>query len=424
MNYNTFLYLFGFNSDDFKDTLVDPIKEDEKTYSLYVEQRTDTNRICPFCNSNKVIIKDFDFVSYNIIHGKGEKCKITIKKVRFKCKSCNKTYTPEIQNITRRNEILDSTKQSIVRNFVDKISFSDIAKNYFVSVTTVINIFDKAYSFVPRNEMPSILCIDEFYFSKEYDQNYCCVISDMKKKKIVDVLKNRRKEYLNEYFSNISVREREKVKYFVSDLYDEYRIVRKKFFKNATHIADRFHVVLQLTRAISKRRVKVMNSVKNTNKILYNFMKSHWEYFERSKFAIPNKEYKNKSTGIIYSYQNLFDKCLKLDHDLNSAYDVLQQIISRKFNYSENAETFMLNIADILDKCFDIDIKKVASTYRKWINEISNAYAAYAIENHISNSLAEQINNNISTIIKVSCGLNNFERLRKRALIISNNKGR
>ena len=405
MNYNTFLDVFGLDANDFKKIVSDPIVEDNNILSFFLEQRTDINRECPFCFNTilKIIL-------------------IHIKKVRFFCCACNHSFTPKLNNLSYGCSISDNIKNLITLEFFNRISFSDIARRYNVSVTTVFNIFDNRFPFVPRNSLPSILCIDEFHFSKSYDQNYCCAIVDLKSKKIVDILKNRKKAYLNEYFDSINYDERSKVRYFISDLYDEYRLIRKKFFPHAIHIADRFHIVIQITRAINKRRVKVMNSVKHSNKILYNFMKKNWQLFERSSHSIPDKEYKNKETRIIYSYDQLFYDCLKLDNDLNIAYEVLQKIIRLKKQPSNNVVDFFDKINKVLKNCNDIDIQKVGDTYKKWIVEICNAYSREALDNHLSNSIAENTNNHIKTIIKVSYGINNFQRLRKRALIISNTK--
>lgn len=424
MNYNTFLTIFGFNPDNFKTTCSDPISGDD-VIELYVEQRTDLKRICPFCNSNNIKIKDYDTITVSLTTNPNEILKLYIKKVRFLCKDCKRSFTPTIENIDPYCTISNKVKLMIVQEFEFIISFSNIAERYNVSITTIFNIFDLYYPVVPRRTMPKILCIDEFHFSKEYDQNYCCALVDMSEKKLVDVIKNRKKEYLNEYFGNIPLWERENVRFFISDLYDEYKSARQKFFPNATHIADRFHIVLQLTRAINKRRVKVMNKIKDSNKMLYNFMKKNWVLFERSRFSIPNKEYKNSKTRIIYSYDELFYDCLKLDNDLSIAYEELQRIISKKhFTKPYDEVEFFVKISERLSKCDDIEFKKVADTYIKWLEEISNAYTDFSINNHLSNSMAENMNNHIKTIIKISYGMNNFERLRKRAIIVANNNKR
>jgi len=419
MNYNTIVIMFGLNPNNFKPTISNFIEVDNCTI-FAIEQRTDIKRTCPFCNSSKLVIKDYDIVTYNSTTNPEQKIKLRIKKVRYKCKECFKTFTPKLDNIDVNSHIPNHIKEIIIKEFFNIISFADISKRYSISNTSVFNIFDEAFPNVERSTMPRILCIDEFHFSKEYDQNYCCVIVDLESKKVVDVLRNRKKEYLAEYFNSIPFLERNKVEYFISDMYDEYFIVKKKFFPNAIHIVDRFHVVTQLKVAISKIRVKVMNSQKKVNEVYYNFMKKNWRYYEGKRSSIPDFYYKNKKTGYIYHHEELFYATLKLDPDLNLANEVLQDIIYKlKFINDNSLNNFIMRFSQRLIDSNNEELKKVGRTYLKWIDGITNAYTMYAIDHKLSNGIAENINNHIKTIIKISYGLNDFPRMRKRVILIS-----
>ena len=426
MNYNTFLSMFGLDSNNFKPISADPFySEDDNSLTFIVEQRDDVGRICPHCNSSNVIIKDHDDVVQNITTNSNQKIELLIHKVRFKCKECKRTFTPALKNISSHSNISNHVKKLILLDTAYPISFSYIAKKYDVSVGTVISLFDEYNVNVSRLELPRILCIDEFHFSKIYDQNYCCVITDLENKTIVDIIKNRKGAYLDEYFSSISEEEREKVEYFISDMYDEYRTIRKKFFKNAIHIIDRFHIVTQLTVAINKRRNKVIKELnkKNEHPILANFMKVNWELFEQRRTKIPNKTYTNKKTGMTYSYEYLLLESLKIDHDLNLAYEVLQDILIKSYTISDNElESFFIRLSEKLSNAFDDDIKKVGRTIKKWIKEIMNAYTTLAIKEKYTNAIAENMNNHIKTLIKISYGLKDFERMRKRVLLMFKNK--
>lgn len=419
MNYNTILTMFGFNPNDFKPDISDPVEE-YGVFLLFLEQRTDINRICPHCNSKAVSIKDYDTILLKNTINPGQKVQIFVKKVRFKCKKCKISFTPALTNVCANTNIPTSIKRLIINEFRQMISFSDIAKRYDVSQKTVFNIFDETFPYVERSVLPKILCIDEFYFTKQIDQKYCCALVDYNRGQLVDIIKNRRKEYLNEYFSKISIKERENVKYFISDMYDEYAIVRKKYFPNAIPIVDKFHIVIQLTTAIKKIRTKVMNSQKQTNYVLYTFMKNNWELFEASRNKIPNKNYKSKKTGYQYHYEDLFYQCLRLDNNLSRANDILQEIICKlKFAPKNEIEKKIESIADRLIVSDNEELQKVGRTYLKWKIGIINAYSNLEIGKKLTNAIAETTNNHIKTIIKVSYGLSNFERFRKRALIIS-----
>ena len=87
-----------------------------------------------------------------------------------------------------------------------------------------------------------------------------------------------------------------------------------------------------------------------------------------------------------------------------SSLEIVNSIIWRNFSKISSKDEILL---------------KVAETYRKWRNEIIEAFS-YKDENgkRLTNAVAEDNNNFLSTHIKISYGYGNFERLRKRALLI------
>ena len=64
---------------------------------------------------------------------------------------------------------------------------------------------------------------------------------------------------------------------------------------------------------------------------------------------------------------------------------------------------------------------KVTGTYWKWRNEIASAITVRNEEGkRYSNGPAEGLSNSIKTLIKDANGYKNFERLRKRILLVIN----
>ena len=64
------------------------------------------------------------------------------------------------------------------------------------------------------------------------------------------------------------------------------------------------------------------------------------------------------------------------------------------------------------------ELAKVGNTFYKWRHEIANSFARNATGYNISNGIAENMNNHIATIIKIAYGYSNYERFRKRVLLI------
>jgi len=417
VNFNTILMRLGLNPDCFINEDNEPIKM-PGGFIYEVRQRSDI-RYCPYCNCSDAIINDYDYVEINCSETDYIKDILRIKKVRFKCKKCNRTFTPLISGIDRYSKISNQTVNMIVKDFTKMISFADISKRYDLSTSRVIQIFDEKIKFVPRRSMPFALCIDEIRFNEEINQKYCCVLYDFDRKEIVDIVSNRQLAYLNEYFESIPESERNHTKYFISDMYDGYKTISHKHFKKAIHVVDLFHVISQLTRAVNKVRVKVMKRIGKGN-IEYSFMKAHWKFFLCRKENIPNKYYCSKLTGEAFKYDDMVFRCILKDQKLLEGYNILQDLFHYNqyfFSFNESYE-FITNISNRLILIGNEEFEEVGRTYKKWSVEIANGLAKSQSGRHYTNGIAESINNHLKTIIKTAYGYHNFNRFRKRAMMI------
>ena len=417
MDFNTFLVRLGIDPGCFINKPIDPIKTPEG-YIYEAEQRKDI-RICPYCNGRDISIKDYDYVEINCSENDQIKDILRIKKVRFRCKDCGRTYTPSVGGIERYSKTSAQTVDMIVRDFTKKITFKDIGERYGLSTARVLQIFDEKINHVPRKRMPFVLCIDEIRFQEEYGQKYCCVLYDFDQRHIVDIIPNRQLPYLDEYFSSIKESERKSVKYFISDMYEGYRTVRRRYFPQALHIVDLFHVITQMTSAVNQIRVRAMKKT-DERSLEYRFMKTHWEQFLCRRENIPDKFYTSRKTGEIFHYDDLVFRCVLKDKDLLEAYNALQDLYhyNRHFFTFEEALSFIDGFADRLILSGNGILETVGYTYRKWEVEIASGLARSQTGKHYTNGIAESINNHLKTIIKSAYGYHNFKRFRKRAMMI------
>ncbi len=418
MDFNILLFRLGLDPANFVNKEIVPVKTEEG-FLYEAEQKTD-NRICPHCRSKNVVINDYDWIEINCSETDQIRDTLRIRKVRFKCRDCNKTFTPPLSGIERYARTSLHTINMIVKDFFKKMTFRDIGERYGITSARVIQIFDEKIPCVPRRNMPFVLCIDEIRFHEEIDQKYCCVLYDFEKKEIVDIIKNRQLAYLEEYFvKEVKERERNNVRYFVSDMYDGYRTIRKKYFKNALHIIDLFHVITQMSRAVNQLRVRAMKKIEEDSNE-YRYMKSHWKNFLCRKENIPDKFYTSRKTGEIFHYDDLLYRCVLKDKDLLEGYNILQDLYhynQKQYTFSE-ALLFVESFAERLTSTGNEILSSVGYTYRKWVVEIANGLAKSQTGKHYANGIAENINNHLKTIIKLSYGYHNFERFRKRAMMI------
>lgn len=419
MYLNTFLYQFGLDPDNFINELVEPFESDDGTIIYNLRQRIDI-RICPKCGCEEAEINNYSWTETSFTTNEGRPILIRIKKVRFKCKGCGKTFTPKIKGIDRYAKISKQVETLIIREFYKQKSFSIIANEYGLSTSEVMRIFDRTFPYVSRGRLPEVLCIDEIGFKTD-EGSYAAILYDFNKREVVDVIGNRQKEHLRAYFMSCSFKERSNVKIFISDLYEGYASIKEEFFRDAVHIADMFHVIRLLKTEVSRLRVITYKNYTDEDDVERYFMKNHWDVFEQYLTTkIAKKPYYSKKENWEYTTWDMMHRCLSLNQVFWDAYQCLQDFYEywRCRNFDQ-AILWIERIVKQFKDTGDDGLIKVANTYWKWRVEIANAITIRNESgNRYSNGPAEGLNNGIKTIIKDGNGYRNLDRLRKRILLI------
>lgn len=163
--------------------------------------------------------------------------------------------------------------QYILNKLKCECSFTSVAKEIDLSVTTVIRIFDRISYLKPK--LPDVLSIDEFKGNTQ-GEKYQCIITDPVNKRVLDILPERYGHYLSSYFKTYPKEEREQVKYFISDMWKTYSDTSAVWFKNATQIVDKYHWIRQAIWAFERVRKeeqkqfdkKYRRYVKNSKRLL------------------------------------------------------------------------------------------------------------------------------------------------------------
>ncbi|MCF0108407.1 MAG: ISL3 family transposase [Bacilli bacterium] len=417
MDFNTLFLRFGLDSSNFVNQ---PIKQVPFADGyIYETEEEVKERICPYCHHPNMHIHTYKYISIKLTSTIRLKEELRIKRIRYKCPNCHRTHTFDLIGIERNKTISKFTKLAMQNEFFEIQSLSTIAKRYGVSLNTVINIFDEYTKVMPRGKMPEFLCIDEKHFEGDTEGKYCVVISDFFTGKVIDVLSNRQMPYLDEYFSKIPIKERENTKVFISDMYDGYSSIQKKYFPKSIFVVDLFHVIKILTEAVKKIRIRTYNQVILDDTIERHFMKHNWKVFLCDQYKIRNNTYHSEKYNETLSYGEIILRCVKTNYAFWDGYNILQEILHYDLyeTYSE-AERFINRIIAKLNSSGDDLLCKVASTYQRWKVGIINGLARNQTGRRFSNAIAENNNSHIQRIINVAYGYKNFKRFRGRIMLI------
>lgn len=129
---------------------------------------------------------------------------------RYKCNDCN-SYFMDINPIAYGEwsftriaivSILNSLKPYTA-------TYASIARMYGVSSTRIMEIFD-TFVRVKRHDLPKVLLIDEFHFSRNIKYKYPTILMNFENNLIIDIVESRTHDILSDYFFKINIEERKK----------------------------------------------------------------------------------------------------------------------------------------------------------------------------------------------------------------------
>ena len=230
--------------------IIKNIEDTGKNIKISAELARKTH-CCPQCNAETNIIHDYRTQTIKDIPAFGKLVTIVLRKRRYRCPRCNKRFFETNSFLPRYHRMTNRLSAFVIDKLRDERSFTSVAREVNLSVSTIIRIFDIVQ--YPKAELPEVLSIDEFK-GNTWGEKYQCIITDPINKVVLDILPQRYGHYLTNYFKKYPKTEREQVKYFVSDMWRTYADISTVWFKNATQIIDKYHWIRQVIWAFENVR--------------------------------------------------------------------------------------------------------------------------------------------------------------------------
>ncbi|MCI1966487.1 MAG: ISL3 family transposase, partial [Oscillospiraceae bacterium] len=197
--------------------------------------------LCPCCGHKTSNIHDYRWQTVKDIPAFGKHTVLIFRKRRYRCPSCGKRFFEENSFLPRYYRITNRFAAYIISKLTDVRSFTSIAHESNLSVSTVIRIFDCIDYGKPR-QLPAVISIDEFKGNTGREK-YQCILTDPVHHRILDILPTRYSHQLTGYFSQL---DRSQTKHFVSDMWSTYANIAQTYFKNATYVIDKYHYIRQI----------------------------------------------------------------------------------------------------------------------------------------------------------------------------------
>lgn len=338
----------------------------------------------------------------------GFKSILRLKKQRYLCKHCGKTFTLR-DNVTEYGCFISkNTKWKIANELRNKISEKDIAINNNVSPNTVERIMDSYYDSqkLYKNYLPKVLSFDEFKSVKSADGAMSFHMCNGETGQTIDIVENRKLLSLLRYFAYYSFNARKNVKFIIIDMYSPYVFLIQKMFPNAKIIIDTFHLVQLISRSLNKTRIRAMKSNKNS----YNKMKRYWRLILKDKNELDSSKWRRYTCfPDLITEIDVVNYILDQSVELKSTYYKYQELLQsiRDKNYSN----FIFAINNVDNSISDY-MKTSIRTLTKFKDKIYNTF-----NNNYHNAFIEGNNNFIKVLKRIAFGFRSFRRFKARIMI-------
>lgn len=374
-----------------KDVFVSSV--DEKDDCLYISIETAPKPYhCPCCGEMTSYIHDYRKQKIKDLSLRGKFVYLLLKKRRYVCNHCGKRFFEKYSFLPKYHRMVQRVYEYILRQLRSNYSMKSIAGLFNVSVSTVSRVFDivnyKLY------KLPEVISIDEFKGNTD-GQKYQVIITNPKNKKVLDILPNRQKTQLFDYFRKFD--NRNSVKLVIMDMWDSYYDVCKTLFPNAKIIIDKYHYIRQVYWALDRVRKRVQKG----------FIKHKRIYFKHSKkLLFASYETLNPDS------KQALRIMLSQHFDLQEAWQ-LKELFSI-FRKSADYETGRKNLRDFIltaQECNIPEFKDCITALSNWSNPILNSF-----DYPYTNGFTEGINNKIKVLKRNAYGYRNFARFRNRIL--------
>ena len=253
-----------------------------------------------------------------------------------------------------------------------------------------------------KQEKPLLLKklgIDEIALVKGQG-NYCAVLVDLEKSKVVDILEERSQEKIMSVLTSWGTEVLELIEYVSIDLWKPYKSLVQKLMSNAEVVADRFHVMKQINEELDEQRKVERRAVQKEK-----YKKKREENLSglsKSKYALLKNEC-NLNEKQQPKLQEVKKVCPILEkmHEFKGKF---RDILSPK----QHSLTGLLKISDWLKEAGEY-YPESKKTIIRWIGEIIAYFDGEArggnlrmcnhhVDERITNSTVEGINNKLKLI--------------------------
>jgi transposase len=353
--------------------------------------------LCPTCLIPTSRLIDVTPKRYRDLDLNGRTCFIEVDLRRFECGNCLCTFTESLlfaapyRRFTNRfeYEVYECCQETTATYAATKFGISD---------KTATEIY---YAIARQKQKRNVLLpteaigIDEIAMHKGH-KDFVVVISDLTNKRVIDVLQDRKKNALEAYMDSWSNEFKDTIKSVAIDLWGPYRSVIESKLPNAKAVADRFHVMQNLNKALDNCRKQAKRESDDE------------EIWKNAKYTLlKNREDLTDEQEVILKRVLAASSALKTCYELKESFRDI-------FNSCNDRETGRIKLSVWILNVIKEDTTQYYAFVRTLLNWKENILNYF--DNWVSSGFVEGVNNKIKLIKRKAFGFVNFENFRTKII--------
>lgn len=375
----------------------------ERVKFKYIDIQDDTIRffvvskhdiiMCPECSRLTSKLVDTTPKVYRDLNLLNRVCFIEIDHRRFECCDCSKTFMEPLafagpnRHYTRRfeSEVYECCKETNAVYAGMKFGISDKT-----AWSIYLSLAKQKLEVQTLSKPIEEIGIDEISMHKGH-KDFVLVITDITNKRVLEVLSDRKKETLKAYLHELSENIKHNIKAVAIDLWSAYRSAVEEELPQVIIVADRFHVMQNLNKALDACRKKEKRASKE-------------EDWKHAKYTLlKNQE------NLSEEERNILTRVCNASKSLKTCYD-LKERFRAIFNETENREEARKKLYTWIFDVIKSDLEEYyafVKTLLNWEENIINYFL-----NRLSSGFVEGVNSKIKLIKRKAFGYVNFENFK------------
>ena len=321
------------------------------------------------------------------------------KQRRFSCEHCQRPFTEQLKEMPVGGRYTARYERYIYQQYKES-SIQTIHRREGLGYKAAEGIFYRQAAAAlqgPTTTLVRRLGVDEISMKKRHKQ-FALVLSDLDRNCVIAVLEERHKEKLEGWLDALTDEQRAALEEVSMDMWAPYRQAIEAKVPHAQIVADRFHLMQNLNRAVTNARREIQRNA--VDEVKEQLKGSRW-LLVKNQASLSEPEHARLADLYELSPE------LKQLHLLKEAFrDIFQSQQER-----DDAIWAIADWIDLVHKRGQHKLDTFINTLENWAEPILNYF-----NQRTTQGFVEGMNNKLKLIMRRGYGYRNFDRFALRIL--------